>query len=240
MCGYDKETKASAGLECLDGNRAPARISAAPANAMFPLDARHAMGGAPRQSATTVNDSSPVLIELPDHLVGPRVVVRPYDEADAPSLWEAVDGSRTHLAPWMPWVGAYHAPNEALAFVRQFRAKWLTREDLIVGIFDLASGRLLGGSGLHRIDWQIRRFEIGYWLRQSAEGHGYVAEAVQLLIRLAFGLAANRVEIRTDVRNSRSRAVAERLGFQLEGCLRRFLPDAEGQPSDILIFSLLR
>ena len=198
-------------------------------------------GGALVQSAATVNGPSSVLIELPDRLVGPRVVVRPYDEADAPSLWEAVDGSRSHLAPWMPWVGAYHAPNDALAFVRQFRAKWLTREDLIVGIFELASGRLLGGSGLHRIDWQIRRFEIGYWLRQSAEGHGYVAEAVQLLIRLAFeDLVANRVEIRTDVRNLRSRAVPERLGFQLEGCMRRFLPDSDGQPCDILVFSMLR
>jgi RimJ/RimL family protein N-acetyltransferase len=141
----------------------------------------------------------------------------------------------------MPWASAYRAPDDALAFVRQFRARWLTREDLIVGIFDRADGQLLGGSGLHRIDWQIRRFEIGYWLRQSAEGHGYVTETVQLLTRLAFeDLAANRVEIRTDTRNSRSRSVPDRLGFHLEGCLRQFLADPNGQPCDILIFSMLR
>jgi RimJ/RimL family protein N-acetyltransferase len=188
-----------------------------------------------------MNARSHVLIELPARLVGPRVVLRPYDEADAASLWEAVDESRAHLAPWMPWVSAYEAPEDALVFVRQFRAKWITRDDLIVGIFDGADGRLLGGSGLHRIDWQIRRFEIGYWLRQSAEGYGYVTETVQLLTRMAFeDLAANRVEIRVDAQNSRSRSVPDRLGFHLEGCLRQFLPDTDGHPSDILIFSMLR
>ncbi len=184
---------------------------------------------------------SHVLIELPDRLLGPRVIVRPYEEKDAPALWEAVEESRAHLAPWMPWVDAYHTANDALAFVRQFRAKWLTREDLIVGIFDRVGGQFLGGSGLHRIDWGIRRFEIGYWLRRSAEGHGYVTETVRLLTSMAFDvLAANRVEIRTDVRNVRSRAVPERLGFQLEGCLRKALPGADGLPCDMLIFSLLR
>lgn len=184
---------------------------------------------------------SHALIELPDRLMGPRVVVRPYDETDALALWEAIEESRAHLAPWMPWVAAYHTPNDALAFVRQFRAKWLTRDDLIVGIFDRVGERFLGGSGLHRIDWRIRRFEIGYWLRGPAEGHGYVTETVQLLTSMAFDvLAANRVEIRTDVRNARSRAVPERLGFQLEGCLRKSLPDADGLPCDMLIFSLLR
>jgi RimJ/RimL family protein N-acetyltransferase len=185
--------------------------------------------------------SSPILVELPDRLVGQNVVVRPYDEADAPGLWEAIEESRDHLAPWMPWVGVYTAPSEALAAVRRFRSKWLTREDLIVGIFDHTGQRLLGGSGLHRIDWQIRRFEIGYWIRESASGHGYVTETVQLLTRLAFdGLAANRVEIRMEVANTRSRVIPERLGFQLEGRMRRSMPGVDGSARDIWMFSLLR
>jgi RimJ/RimL family protein N-acetyltransferase len=179
-------------------------------------------------------------IELPDQLVGGLVTVRPYAEPDAPLLWEAIEESREHLAPWMPWVGAYTTPDEALAAVRRFRAKWLSREDLHVAIFDRGGQRFLGGSGLHRIDWQIRRFEIGYWVRRSEVGHGYATETVQLLTRLAFDeLAANRVEIRMDVDNVPSRAVAERLGFQLEGRLRQFAAGVDGQPRDIWVFSLL-
>jgi RimJ/RimL family protein N-acetyltransferase len=193
------------------------------------------------QSIPIVTTSSPILVELPERLVGQRVIVRPYGEADAPALWEAIDESRAHLAPWMPWVNAYKDPSEALASIRRFSARWLTREDLMVGIFLPSGERVLGGSGLHRIDWQIRRFEIGYWLRRSAERHGYATESVQLLTRLAFDkLSANRVEIRIEVANIRSRTIPERLGFQLEGRLRQFAPGVDGQPRDIWIYSLLR
>jgi len=48
-----------------------------------------------------------------------------------------------------------------------------------------------------------------------------VTEAVERISRFAFEeLGANRVEIRCDPENVRSRAVAERLNFELEGILR--------------------
>ena len=71
------------------------------------------------------------------------------------------------------------------------------------------------------MDWSVPRFEIGYWIRPEAAGQGHVSEAVGLLAALAFDrLAARRVEIRCDSRNLKSRAVAERCGFVLEGVLR--------------------
>jgi len=184
----------------------------------------------------------PTLIEVPDELHGQLVTVRAYREDDAPALWAAVDESRTGpLGDWMPWVKEYRAPADALATIRRLSARWLLREDLITGIFERETGRFLGGSGLSRIDWAIRRFEIGYWLRTSAIGHGYVTETVQLLTRLAFDrLEANRVEIRMDVRNIRSRAVPVRLGFVFEGCMRRAMPDIHSQPGDIDVFALIR
>ena len=64
----------------------------------------------------------------------------------------------------------------------------------------------------------MRRFEIGCWIRASAQGQGDVSEAVQALTRMAFSeLQARRVEIRMDEKTQRSRAVAERCGFELEG-----------------------
>jgi RimJ/RimL family protein N-acetyltransferase len=64
-------------------------------------------------------------------------------------------------------------------------------------------------------------FEIGYWLRKSAEGHGYMAEAASLLTNYALNdLKANRVEILCDALNTRSASVARRLGFVHEGTLR--------------------
>ena len=73
---------------------------------------------------------------------------------------------------------------------------------------------------LFNIEWSIPKFEIGYWLRTTLIGKGYMTEAVVALTKMAKEtLKANRIEIRCDERNVRSRRVAERAGYRLEGIL---------------------
>jgi RimJ/RimL family protein N-acetyltransferase len=184
---------------------------------------------------------TPILIEVPEVLAGTRVLVRPYRPGDGQAIFEAIDESRTHILPWMPW-GQFHTdPQSTEAQVRKWIARWIVREDMPVGMFELHTGRYLGGSGLHRIDWDVRSFEIGYWIRKSAEGNGYVTEAVQLLSDMAFeALAANRVFIRCAVDNHRSAAVPQRLGFVEEGVLRASIVDADGRIHDARMFSKTR
>jgi RimJ/RimL family protein N-acetyltransferase len=101
-------------------------------------------------------------------------------------------------------------------------------------------GRLLGGCGLHCIDWNVRRFEIGYWRRTSA-GPGLIDEAVQALTRFAFDeLRAQRVEIRMDARNDASRRVAERNGYTFEGVLRADSLTPSGEPRDTRLYARVR
>jgi RimJ/RimL family protein N-acetyltransferase len=52
-------------------------------------------------------------------------------------------------------------------------------------------------------------------------------------------LNANRVEIRCDARNTRSRSVAERCGYVLDGTLRRDTITTDGHLRDTLVFSML-
>jgi len=187
-----------------------------------------------------MSSQRPILIEIPEVLEGPRVLVRPWRRGDGRGMFEAIDASREHLAPWMPWVDDTRNPEDSEEFAIRSWARWQLREDLTVGVFERATGRVLGGSGLHRMSWTIRRFEIGYWLRADAEGHGYMLEAAGLLTRLAFDvLDANRVEIRMDVKNERSRRVAERLGYVHEATLARVLPSPSGAPVDLYVFRLL-
>ena len=181
------------------------------------------------------------LIPLFEELRGPRVVVRPYRLEDADELFAAVEESRQHIWPWLPWGDQHQSVDDSRDFILRSQAKWLLREgDLNVGIFAADSGRYLGGAGLHIRGWDVPAFEIGYWLRGSAEGHGYMAEAVKLLTDFAFNtLGAQRVFIRCDARNTRSAAVAERLGFVREAHLRNEVRDATGELRDTLIFSLI-
>jgi RimJ/RimL family protein N-acetyltransferase len=182
------------------------------------------------------------LIPLFEELRGPRVVVRPYQLEDADALFAAVEESRQHIWPWLPWGDQHQSVDDSRDFILRSQAKWLLREsDLNVGIFAADTGRYLGGSGLHIRGWDVPAFEIGYWLRASAEGHGYMAEAVKLLTDFAFNaLSAQRVMIRCDARNARSAAVAERLGFVHEAHLRNEVrTHTDGALRDTLIFSLI-
>ena len=181
----------------------------------------------------------PILRDLPDRLVGPRLIIRPYRAGDGRAVWDAIDESRVHLDPWLPWPAKHTCPEDTEAAVRRWQARWLLREDLAVGLWGRGDGRYLGGSGLHRIQWDVPSFEIGYWLRRDAEGCGYMTEAVTLLCGLAFDtLGAQRVFIRCAAPNTRSAAVPRRLGFVLEGTLRNESRHTDGRLYDMLVFAL--
>jgi RimJ/RimL family protein N-acetyltransferase len=185
------------------------------------------------------NDVQPILVDLPEQLLGERVLVRPFRPGDGQALWEAVEESREHLLPWLPWGDTHRSPADSEAFARKNHARWITREDLPVAIWERATGTFLGGSGLHRIEWDVPSFEIGYWLRRSAVGHGYMTDAVRLLCQLAFEtLNANRVFIRVAVGNHRSAAIPPRLGFVCEGTFRNSKRNTRGELCDMLVFAM--
>lgn len=63
--------------------------------------------------------------------------------------------------------------------------------------------------------------ELGYWVDVAAEGRGVARDACEAVLDHAFGPARlARVEARIATTNLRSRRLAERLGFSLEGTLR--------------------
>ena len=179
-------------------------------------------------------------VNLFDELAGERVLVRPYRVEDAEALREAVEESREHIRAWLPFADAHQSIEETRDWITHTIAQWLLRENMGTGVFLRKDGAFLGGLGLHIRSWEIGFFEIGYWLRASAEGHGYMREAVSLLIEFAArDLLASRLEIRCDARNARSAGVAESLGFKREGHIRNGLHAPTGGMRDTLIFGLI-
>jgi RimJ/RimL family protein N-acetyltransferase len=182
----------------------------------------------------------PTLIVLPSELRGSRVVLRPYRRDDAEHVFAAIDESRDHLRSWVTWVDNNRTVDDVRDYCIRSQASWLLRTELVLGIFDAASGRYLGGIELHDPDWQLRAFEIGYWLRVSAVGHGYATESTQLLADFALSrLQARRFTLRCSARNDASRRVAERAGFTLEGRLRNARLEPDGSISDELLYAIV-
>jgi len=61
----------------------------------------------------------------------------------------------------------------------------------------------------------------GYWVRKSAQGHGFATEAGNALVRYAFGaLRMQRIGLTHSSGNEASRRIAEKLGFSFEGIHR--------------------
>jgi RimJ/RimL family protein N-acetyltransferase len=181
------------------------------------------------------------LRRLRDGLVGPRVVVRLWTDADADALFSAIDTAREHLRPWMDWVDRHQEPADTRDYITRSLLEFTRRESLTLGIFSGAdNATVLGSTGYHDIDWTVPALEIGYWIVPEAEGKGYVSEAVGMLTDFALDeFNANRISIHCDPMNVRSRSVAERLGYQFEGRMRNTARTPSGKLRDSLIYSLV-
>jgi ribosomal-protein-serine acetyltransferase len=184
---------------------------------------------------------NPILQDFPDSFETERLIIRTPRPGDGAAIAEAVTESLEHLRPWMPWAKQAPTVEDMEARVREGIARWIKREDMWLQLISKADGRYIGGSGLHQPDWEVRSFEIGYWVRASEEGKGYITEAVSRITDYAFNVfRAQRVMIRCDSRNTRSASVARRCGYTFEGTHRRDSRGDDGDLRDTLTFSMIR
>lgn len=182
----------------------------------------------------------PELLPLPSRIQGERVALRPWRRGDGRALFEAIDEDRGHLSRWLPWIAAHQTPVDSEVHVRKSLAWWILRDDLRLAI-EGPDHTLLGGTGLHHLDWATRTFEIGYWVRKSVEGKGYATESVALVAALAFErLEASQVKLHCQAVNLRSAAVARRLGFDEQATREVDMYKTDGSLIDLLWFTLSR
>ena len=178
--------------------------------------------------------------EIPTSFETDRLLLRAACVSDAEATFTAALASADELSRWMPW--AYPAPTREA--IERYHAtldeKWRARETLDFQWLDKRSGALIGKGGFHHIDWQVPKFEIGYWLHAEQCGQGYCTEAVLGMLDFAkTSLQARRLEIRTDPNNHASRAVAERCGLTLEGILRTSMRGPDGSLRDACVYALI-
>ena len=165
----------------------------------------------------------------PDRIALPDVgaALRRYADVDLDLLYAAVEESRDHLRPHMPW--ADEGRHEFAGFVIDAIAQWERGADRNYAIVGADDGRYLGGCGLHDRIGPAGR-EIGYWLRADATGRGIATAAAGALTAVALAIdGVTRVEIHCDEANLRSAAVPRRLGYRLD----RIEVDHVSAPGDL-------
>lgn len=146
--------------------------------------------------------------------------LRPLRLSDAKALFAQVDANRARLRRWLPWPDANRSVEDTRAYLQRMRAQAAAGLGLSFGLW--WKDRLVGVAGFNWIDRPNHSAAVGYWLAREAEGHGLMTAAVSALLRHGFRrMDLNRIEIRAGIRNRRSRAIPERLGFRREGTLRQ-------------------
>lgn len=161
------------------------------------------------------------------------VLLRPWGENDVAAITAACQDPET--ARWTTIPQPY-AESDASEWVGRCQDAWRD------GTVPLAVGERVSGELVAAITmWTIRQGvgEFGYWAVPEARGRGYVPRALLLLCEWAFAEHDfERLQLGTFPGNVSSERVAEKVGFQREGVLRRWMLQ-HGERRDVTMWSLL-
>jgi RimJ/RimL family protein N-acetyltransferase len=104
----------------------------------------------------------------------------------------------------------------------------------------LSDDALVGSTSYLAVAPEHAKVEIGAtWYQPSAQATAVNPEAKYLLLSNAFAAGYNRVELKTDAKNSRSRAAMKKMGATEEGTLRGHMWMPQGYFRDSVYFSIL-
>jgi N-acetyltransferase len=106
---------------------------------------------------------------------------------------------------------------------------------------DLATGRPAGCTRFGNIEPRHRRVEIGWtWVGREFQRSRVNTEAKLLMLQHAFETwGCQRVELKTNVLNQRSRSAMLRIGAKEEGILRKHALSDRGVPRDTVYYSVI-
>lgn len=159
-------------------------------------------------------DTTPLRMKIDDD-----TELRILEEQDAPHIFALVDQNRSYLKEWLPWVDLTRSVEDEIDFIHSLSTQHAKHQSFGYGIW--YNNQLTGTIGCHAINWSDKKVEIGYWLAASFQGKGLMTKACKAMVTYAFNeLRLAKVEIRCALKNKRSRAIPERLGFKEEGIIK--------------------
>lgn len=165
------------------------------------------------------------------------VRLEPVDEPHRQGLRTAAKGD-TPLFDYMPM------DLSADGFDRWFdwsRSVSDGRHELVFAVIRKSDGRIVGSTRYLNIDAANKRLEIGHtWYARDTWSSAVNPSCKFLLFEHGFeALAWNRVELKCDARNKRSRAAILKLGAKEEGTLRKHMVLRDGYVRDTIYFSVV-
>ena len=131
-------------------------------------------------------------------------------------LFELIDQNRRYLERWMVWPPNTKSSKDTKEFIKGCLVGLSDNKEMACGIE--CEGKLVGVATFNRIDHDLKKAIIGYWISEEQQGKGLITKSCNALIEYAFSsLGMEKIEISVASENIPSQKVCERLGFKLEG-----------------------
>lgn len=183
------------------------------------------------------------IIDFPMPISTDRLIIRPTKESDGKMLNEAIMESYDDLHQFMEWADHIPSIEESQKYAKEASQNWIDQRNdepyLQLVILYKNTGDFIGSISFHHYNWSIPSVETGYWIRKKYTGQGFITEATNAITQYAFKqLKVNRIALTCDPDNIKSKNIAERLHFTLEGRLKnhRRKPDTKAL-GDTLIYA---
>ena len=157
---------------------------------------------------------------------------------EAETVYALVDKNRSRLRRYFDWVDNYHDVDDWREHIQREKMAFAKGKNLPLTIH--YQGAIVGGVTLAITDvWQTKG-DLNYWLDADYSDKGIALRSVRAVADYAFRvMQLNRITIRATPDNTASCALAEKLGFALEGMLRQaeWLYD---HFNDVNVYAMLR
>ena len=166
-----------------------------------------------------------------------RVSLRPVAEADIDDLLE-INGDEevTRFLPYATW----RSREDGLAWLERTRKLEATGTGRQLVVVRAADAKVVGTMLLFKFDAASARLELGYVLGRAYWGQGLMREALEALCAHAFSaMAIRRLEAEVNPDNEASNGLLRRIGFRLEGTLRKRWVAKGGPPYDTNFYGFL-
>ncbi|MCQ2581615.1 MAG: GNAT family N-acetyltransferase [Alphaproteobacteria bacterium] len=153
------------------------------------------------------------LSEFPQTIKTPRLVLRVVEptEENATKLFNIIEQNRDYLMNWQGHFGELKTVADVVAYLNK-RAKQI-QTNTGVCFYIYLDNNIIGR--IRFFDIHDNGCEIGYWLIESANGHGYMSEALSALETELFKFGFKKVTLDIDNGNTHSENLAKRNGYKL-------------------------
>lgn len=174
----------------------------------------------------------------PVTLEGTHVRLEPLTMAHLPRLVEI--GLEDDIFRW--YAQPIRTPEDMKALVEFALEEQRAARSLPFATVDRGTGLAVGSTRFMAIDRPNRAVEIGYtWIAPAWQRTAVNTEAKYLMMRCAFeDWGCNRVGLKTDSLNERSRRAIARIGAKEEGILRNHMVTSSGRLRHSVYFSVIR